>query len=70
MSQTVETTRRPHSYAMARRAGHVRYCRKLVVLQPVGKFRPLLRWRCQLRLCVLVELDAGGPQVLLQVPHR
>lgn len=35
-----------------------------------GSCRPLLRSGCQLCLCVLVELDVGGRDVLFQVPHR
>jgi hypothetical protein len=47
---------------------NVGFCRKLVALRPVGKCGPLLGCRCQFRLCVLVQLDAGGRHVLLQVP--
>ena len=39
--------------------------RKLVVLRPVAKRGPLLGYRRQFRLCVLVQLDAGGCHVLL-----
>jgi hypothetical protein len=65
----VRIAARVHKYPAQPPHRNLLNCRKLVVLRPVGKCRPLLRCCFQFRPCVLVQRDAGGRHVLLQVGH-